>query len=532
MSKKKLKLKSEPVNPEIEAAVMRKSRLWYWAGGGAVFLYIFFLAFFPVISDDLFMYLALGRRFFAEGKFPLVDPFLFSLPNCHWNILHEWGTYLISYKLYLWGGWTAIICAKTFIILATAAIPLWLAYRLGFTSPAAPALVLLASYAACPRFIEKASLFSDFFTVLVLALVLIQRTKPGKWIPWCFPLIFLLWVNLNPGFHIGLIILGLAVLFQIKYIFKDKLALLFTCGGVASLLACLANPEGMKSFFYIINSVLNKSFKVSQTYCYEFMPTLSPNYSGTPHVLVYLLLLAITIFLFILAWKTQPWFELLVFLFIAWIGFTAIRFVPMSAFSLAILSTYLAFKIKLWSFCSTLPAGRKAAFTLNVWFIIITLLLTAKIAFAGYTTFSGYKHFGTGMDSSYMPVKAADFIDNINLRVPLFNQHDFGTYLAWRWDGKRKLFYHGFVDDIKFYHDDYLGVNRSPEEFDRIVAKYRIGAFLLNRYNIRSLDLPLIYRTLLTRPDWHLVYVDDIAMVFLKDLPENQEAIQRYKIFP
>jgi hypothetical protein len=136
------------------------------------------------------------------------------------------------------------------------------------------------------------------------------------------------------------------------------------------------------------------------------------------------------------------------------------------------------------------------------------------------------------MDETFQPVKAADFLDTIELKTSLFNQHDFGCYLAWRWNGKRKLFYHGAVDDMKFYNDDYLGVNRSPAEFDRIVNKYKIGAFMLTRYDVRAPNLPLLYRILLTRSDWHLVYLDEIAMIFLKDLPENQDAIKRYKLPP
>jgi hypothetical protein len=45
---------------------------------------------FPVQSDDIFMYLAIGRRFFNDGRLPRIDPFLFSLPDYHWHITHEW----------------------------------------------------------------------------------------------------------------------------------------------------------------------------------------------------------------------------------------------------------------------------------------------------------------------------------------------------------------------------------------------------------------------------------------------------------
>ena len=83
---------------------------------------------------------------------------------------------------------------------------------------------------------------------------------------------------------------------------------------------------------------------------------------------------------------------------------------------------------------------------------------------------------------------------------------------------------------MQFYSNDYLAVNRSQADFDRIVNKYGIGAFMLNRYDITSPRLPLLYSVLLSRPEWHLVYADNIAMIFLKDLPANREAISRYEL--
>jgi hypothetical protein len=39
--------------------------------------------------------------------------------------------------------------------------------------------------------------------------------------------------------------------------------------------------------------------------------------------------------------------------------------------------------------------------------------------------------------------------------------------------------------------------------------------------------LPFIH-TLFNDPDWHLVYIDNISLIFLKYSPENKELIQRF----
>jgi hypothetical protein len=52
---------------------------------------VFLATFFPARSDDLFMYLTLGQKLLS-GQLPTVDPYLFSMPDHHWHLSHEWGT--------------------------------------------------------------------------------------------------------------------------------------------------------------------------------------------------------------------------------------------------------------------------------------------------------------------------------------------------------------------------------------------------------------------------------------------------------
>jgi hypothetical protein len=62
--------------PPSASAFERKA---YLVAAGAVLLQALLLSLFPCRSDDIFMHLAVGRRFFAEGGFPETDPFLFSI---------------------------------------------------------------------------------------------------------------------------------------------------------------------------------------------------------------------------------------------------------------------------------------------------------------------------------------------------------------------------------------------------------------------------------------------------------------------
>jgi hypothetical protein len=503
--------------------------LFYPLACGASLLVVFFLAFFPVQSEDIYMYLSLGRLFAATGHFPATDPFLFSITGYHWNIFHEWGNHLLWYGLFVLGQWNALIIFKTLVILASAALPIIVAWRIRFRSPVVPVLILLAGYAASCRFIERASLFSELFTPLVLTILLLQIRRPTR-LPLVLPIIFLVWVNLHPGFHIGLILLALWVIFNIKDWRRPPVRIV-ALAALASVAACFVNPKGAGGFFFPLRTVLSSGWEISRQNNNEWMLTLSPMFASMPEVKVFLLLAVCTALLLIGARKSRPWFEAAVFLFLVYLGLSAIRFMPASAFCLSVLSAYLAAMSGFMSLENPEKPLHTAARWLTPAALALGLIIALKIALSGYTTFMGPRHFGLGADTSSQPVMASDFLDAIELKTPLFNQQDFGCYLAWRWNGGRKIFYHGFVDDMRFYSNDYLAVNRSQEDFDRIVNKYGIGAFMLRSYDITSPRRPLLYNELLSRPEWHLVYLDSVAMIFLKDLPSNREAISRYE-FP
>ncbi len=475
------------------------------------------------------MYLSLGRLFAASGHFPATDPFLFSITGYHWNILHEWGNHLLWYGLFALGQWNALIIFKTLVILASAALPIAVVWRMKFRSPVVPFLILLAGYAASCRYIERASLFSELFTPLVLAILLLQSHRPSR-LPLVLPAIFLVWANLHPGFHIGLILLVLWVLFNLKD-WRQSSVRIVAGAALASVALCFINPKGAEGFFFPLRTVLSTGWEISRQYNNEWIPTLSPMFASMPEVKVFLLLAACTAALLIVARKSRPWFEGAVFLFLLYLGLSAIRFMPTSAFSLSVLSACLLARSGFMSLDPPEKPLHTAARWLTPAAFALCLIMALKIAIFGYTTFMGPRHLGLGADTSSKPAGAADFLDAIELKTPLFNQHDFGCYLAWRWNGARKIFYHGFVDDMRFYSNDYLAVNRSQADFDRIVNKYGIGAFMLRSYDITSPRLPLLYNELLSRSEWHLVYLDSIAMIFLKDLPANEEAISRYE-FP
>ncbi len=480
------------------------------------------LAFFPVISDDLFMYLALGRVFFQTGHFPKSDPFLFSIVQNTWQIMPEWGSYLIYSFIYNIGNWTGLVIFKTLLLLAMAALPLFLASRLKYKSPFIILLILAAAIASSPRFIERSDQFSNFFAPLVLTVLLWNHYSPGRFI-YVLPFIFLFWVNLHPGFVIGLVFILIFLVFSLAEKKKEFRTMLFG-PAIGSFFACLINPRGLMGIIYpfkvfFATNLLNQY--------YEFMPTYSKLYLYTLEVWIFLGIMLVGAVLLFFSRRRKPWRDLLVYLLISYLGLSAIRYVPIAIFSYSVLYTWLAYENQFLSVKNLTPRKNQLMTNIFLCLGIFNALLVFRLFFFGYTSYSGPRKVGIGINQSAYPIKAAEIIDRYHLTTPLFNQHDFGAFLAWYWAGRRQLFYHGFVDNLHFYQTDYLGVNKSPEEFERIVKKYQLGAFLLANYGFDLQHLPLIYHILITNPQWKLVYRDQLSLLFVKDIPENQAFLKR-----
>lgn len=466
-----------------------------------VALFVVSVSLFPLMSEDLFMYLAIAREYFKTGAFPVTDPFLYSIPNFAWTIMHQWLGYLVFYGLYVLGDFDLIIILKSFFITAVFCFPLW---RLRKSSQATwvwALSVIFAVWAMSFRMMERTSFFSDFFIVAVLNILMAEKIKPSRW-KYVLPVIFVFWVNLHPGFPIGWFICGLFLftnLNQWKSTEYRKLAGLV----VLSLLACLINPKGLDGFLYPFNFMQNEG-KIYRQFYFEWMPTLHPLYREAAQTYYIVALAVLNVVLLYFARKQKPYFEFLASAFFIFYGFYAIRFVPSYCFAIVTLNASLALKI-------TYP--KKLSFKyLNIAMAALALALAIKNIGWGYDTIAGHREFGLGVDSRIVPEKAAKLLDQSGLQANVYNSHLYGSYLAWAWEGHRKILYHGFVTDTRFFMQEFLMFGADRGHFDQQVQKFNIGAFFLDRFKGNDGLINIIS----THPDWQLAYQDEGALIFIK----------------
>lgn len=129
-------------------------------------------------------------------------------------------------------------------------------------------------------------------------------------------------------------------------------------------------------------------------------------------------------------------------------------------------------------------------------------------------TISDARPWGFRPDAREYPISAADYLDSLGEPGPMFNDFEFGGYLAWRG-------YKVFIDSRGpgFYPEDllqkYVSVidRRFPDEASKALSaleeEYGFTVAIVHHYMADKL-----FRE---RRDWRLAYSDAVARVFVKE---------------
>ena len=470
------------------------------------------LSIFPSISDDVYFYLQLGRMKWETGRFPATDPFLFSLSSYAWHLEHEWLSYIVFYAVFRVAGFAGLVLFKTTLILIPVLLLFLLCRQQGAQKLCAiSAILLLALFAGADRLLERASLFSDALLLVVLLLLYFNSRRPSATLL-IIPALFLLWVNLHPGFILGLAVLWIFIA-DAAIIHRTnpqdttrRLLLRWIAVGALSIAACFANPLGAKGFFYPLRLTLAPEWNLFRQFNTEWKPTwrFFPSYETLWFSPLTLLGAAVAF------WPRSRagWRDRLLLLLFAGLGWSGIRFVLPSAMALVVVLSQVLSRSEPWRWKkgAYLAIGTCAALT----------IIVAKLLVFGYRPSTGPRMFGLGENRIINPHCLADFIDRHQLQsLRIFNEHDLGAFFIYRFNGAMKVYFHGFVTDMDFYRDNFLGPIQSRKELDRIISQFRLQGFILKRPFDRQL-LNWVQLQLELSREWDLVYWDDYFVLYVK----------------
>lgn len=506
--------------------VNEKSR--YFLPSIAQFLFFtvsFVLSFSPwskgLLNDgDTGYHIRAGEYILDTISVPRHDIFSFLSPPIPWTA-HEWLSEVIMALIHKVSGLTGVVIFFIFLIsLIYTLLFKFIRENQGnlFVDLIIILLVIMTSQI---HWLARPHIFSLLMMVFWYYILDAYQVNRLNYL-FLLPPIMLLWVNLHGGFVAGFVLLGIYMggnflisVFQDSN--KEKCREKMIRLGVVSfacLIVTLINPYGYHILVFPFKLVLNKEIMDNVS---EF---LSPNFHKfMPFKYLLLLLIAVLS----VSRKQLNAIEIVLLLTFISMSLYSVRYILLFAIVVApILSRQVGGIIananqgnfldrlekKSNDFSAIDERARCCLWAVVAVLVVISAALLGKISFR--------------FDETKKPVAAVEFLKTVGLQGNMYNHDEFGDYLIYAAYPEYRVFFDG--------RSDMYGSERVREYLK--VAGFKAGwDNVIEKYEIRWVFFPsdsTLSNALKQREDWKLVYTDNVADIFLKNIPQYEKLIKRY----
>lgn len=532
------------------------------------FTFVFGLFSGKIWDPDFWWHLKTGEYIYQTGSLPHTDPFAYtSLPKDPVNpeskrikfiLTSYWLAQLVFFLIYHYLGFQGIIFLRASIL----TLLIFLVYkgiRREGTGLFLSLLILIPGVVVFKHFTgERPQLFSFLLSFLLIYLIEGFRKKSldlpvsgprplriSSLIP--VPFLMLLWANLHGGFVLGILILaGYIISETVKYLTKRfgrplplKSLKALVVVGISSILVSIVNPNGY-NVFSVLEEFEHGPYKNLIVESKSTIKFIASQYlTQRPEIYLYVILLAVVLFLFLANLKRLDLADISILGGLTAISLSAARSIPffVPAATLMI-SRYGAMTLKRLGApgwlnnikqaslkpLSYLKAPATKIFVYSIVSIVLVLVMMNE------------NLFKSGVRKERYPVAAAAFLQKNRLYGNMLNPYVWGGYLIWSLYPQYKVFIDGrgliqeiVFTEVRIFSTSNLTFQGLPE-----------WKAMLNAYNVEfiitfSVDefrggLSPLIPALISDPEWHLIYMDDISLIFLRDSPGNEEILKRFEM--
>lgn len=490
----------------------------------SVFLSLSFSAVDSLLSDcDTGYHIRAGEYILETLSIPRQDIFSFHSPSPAW-IAHEWLSELIMAIIHNAFGLTGIVIFFSFLVSLVYYFLFKILRSLKFNILVVTAILMLVIASSQMHWLARPHIFSMLFMLIWYYLLdtyqYAHRNHLGLLIP-----LMLLWVNMHGGFIAGFVLNGIYLFVNIIYfialkgtdrnLYKKKASVLSLITG-ACLLVSLINPYGYQILFFPFKLVTEKF------YADNVLEFLSPNFHSSYAIpFEFLILLALVIFS--ISKKRLNSIEILLMLLFAHMALFSVRYIPLfSIIAAPILTKQIELVLEIYDGKFTNIIKKKAvsfsetdASAKGYFWPAIAILLVILLAANGYLMHS--------FDDKKKPIAAAEFLEQESIKGNMFNEYEFGDYIIYRNYPKYTVFIDGRADmyGVELFKE-YFKVLNFETGWEEIIKKYNINWIIFNSNSPFS-------RYLIQNNNWHLIYADKVANIFVKKIPDNRLLIYKYK---
>jgi tetratricopeptide (TPR) repeat protein len=290
------------------------------------------------------------------------------------------------------------------------------------------------------------------------------------------------------------------------------------------VLASFVNPYGHRLAFYPV-TLFTEVSQVENVVGASVTELISP-FSGSPilnqeSLMFYKLLLVSSSLTFLLNYRRINLKHILLYLAFFYLSTLAVRNI--------ILFAIIAVPLAVFNVEGFLVENRvfKGGFFETALKYIASVVLILVVGYYLVSLYSNeyylrngrFTRTGLGLSEVRYPKEAIDFVQRNGIKGNVFNTPRFGGYFMWRFFPRQKVFFDGrwevYGDD---FHKQYDAVMNNPEYFNAVANSYGVNYAVV----IPSSRLSVF---LYKDPAWMIVYCDEVAVVFVKNIARNQKAI-------
>lgn len=515
----------------------------------AAFAFIAVLATFEINDPDTFMYLASGRYIAQNG---LIQGCIFTenLSKCP-IAYSEWLLFLVTWSVYRAGSWNGLVVFQASISIFTFFFAYLSSRTRGIRAVSVGLVFFLTGLVASERFMLRAD--TAGVMLLSVCILVLFHLKDQGFFPkqpkkrWAYLFILtvnqLLWANIHGSFPYAWVVVGAAASptllrylltrVRVKPVRADTLWQMRQLGVVVTVvcLASMVNPYGKDAFLWPLYNVTDSASK-------ELVRSISEYQSPFAHQVIprwtltaYQFLTYATALLLLANLKRLRLQDVLLLFPFFYLSTQAVRYIASFGVVAAFVLPYYADGVLSWI------AKKTGVALLHIGLIVCIIALYARytkkvVTNDLYLSDGAARRFGLGVTRFQYPEKGAQFILAHQPPGKIFNSYDWGGYLNFALYPQYKTFMHGSVLDFQnipsvWLYRYFRQVNLGEVNYQEAADTYGLNIFFLNHTN------PIAERliTSLSRDTahWTLVYLDFMAMIFVRNIPENAEFISTYR---
>jgi len=499
----------------------RNWRILAWALFGLALAYAFVSGLRTVADFDVGWILAMGRQLVAQHQVPRTEFLSYTAFGVPW-IYPSFGGALL-YLAYAAGGFAALSWINA---LACAAV---VALAVGRPRVLTSALAIFAVPSIVLRTAPRAELFTTIFFAVFLALLRRHRQEERSFL-WLLPLIMIAWVNTHPGFAAGIAVLGVYVALELMEFSRRAQAaarLKSAAPWLAlTILATLVNPWGFRVYQGLVAQQRVTRLQSVQVGEWSGVHLSAASIAGVfqlrdPNSSFWCLLIFACFAALAGLYRRQFAAALLLF-GAACLSVQHLRFQALFAIVAIVLAGEVFERPLLpWD----LRRRRVLALAATVLVASLALLRIADtLSDRAYLAGGEITQFGAGL-SWWYPQRAAAFIENHQLPAQLFNDYNSGGYLTVRLGPRYRDFADGraipFPAEVLSMQTELVHSSPDSPLWAEEAGRRGINTIVLSLARFGGLEaVPL--RDYCQSTAWKPVYLDDVSIVLVRNLPQNQ----------